>query len=164
MSVANTRRQIGVDDLVPEGVGDRFDRALRVPFAGHRKEARARIDAGIGEDHIQPAALLDHLVDGRCDRGAIGDVDRAAVDIAPRAQLGNRSAQRFPITIEQRDARTVVHHGFGERAAKALGPAGDRHGQPRNVEELLRLHFEVPVFNDQRRIGSLPSQSCAAAK
>lgn len=55
--------QIGGDHLVPMTVIEIVDLAIGIAVTIRSEEARAGIDTGIGEHHIDPAMASGHLIE-----------------------------------------------------------------------------------------------------
>jgi hypothetical protein len=158
------RGQIRIDDLVPQPVRDGLDRTLGIPFAGHRQKSWSGVDARIGEHDIEPAVSFDGFVDSSPDCIAIRNIDGNAGYIAARLELGHGLIEARLVFVQQDDACIIVEHCLGEGPTQAFGTAGNNDRKAGDVEQILDFHVEVPCLSDQRRMGSLPSQFCAAAK
>ena len=77
--------------MIVEHVDGAFGDAM--PFG--RQKARPGVDAGIGEDHVDPPMPLRHGVESRGHPGAIGDVHDLAPDLgAVGAAISATTASR----------------------------------------------------------------------
>ena len=73
--------EVHLDHLVPVVVVEHIDGALRVAVPLGRHEAGPRVDAGIGEDHVNSPMPVRHCVECRCHPAAIGHVHGLAPDV-----------------------------------------------------------------------------------
>src|SRR5581483_5290005 len=96
-----------------------------VLLAHPQQEAVAR-DAGIVDEDVDPAPLLEDLVDHRLDVARVGDVhleiERAAAELLDR---GDGLFGAPGIQIGDDDVGASLREGFGNGAADALRRAGD---------------------------------------
>ena len=105
------------DDLVPHRLGQGID--LAVALGGE--------DAGVGDEDIEPAEVLDDLREGGLDFGLVADVggdrDRFAAGLADVVD-GRLGAGSVP--VEDRDPAAFLGQPFGGGLADARPGTGDR--------------------------------------
>ena len=80
-------------------------------------------DAGVGDRHIEPAELLDHLGDGGEHGVLVGHV--AAQPDCPRADPLGRFARLLGVEVEYRDRGSAQMHLPRRLEADSAGRAGD---------------------------------------
>ena len=90
--------------------------------------------AGVGDDEVQAAQLARALVDGRGERGLVGDVGRDAVRAhAQRAQLARRPLHLVGVAGAQAHGAALVGQAQDDRPAdpaRRAGDEGDLVGEP----------------------------------
>ena len=104
-----------------------------------RQEARPCIDAGIGEDHVDPPMPFRHGVESRGHPAAVGHVQGLAPDIAAAGHhLGDDRLETLCVDVEDADTRAVVRHDLGIGASDAARTAGDDDRLASHIEHLLQ--------------------------
>ena len=165
--------EVDLDHLVPVVIVEHVDGALRVAVPLGRQEPGPCVDAGIGEDHVDPPMPVRHGVERRCHPAAIGHVQGLAPDIAAAGHhLGNDRFETFCVYVEDADARAVVRHHLGIGASDAARTAGhdDRLAsdiehlmQRRHASSLLR-HLSSLTSRPDRRLCSRRMSACCSSQ
>jgi hypothetical protein len=88
-----------------------------------------RLDAGVGDHHVEAAGAVAQLADGRLDRGAIRDVRHRP----GRAQLGGPALQLGAVEVDQRGTGAARGERPRRGETDASGGPGDEHGAAREV-------------------------------
>ena len=97
------------------------------------------LDAGIADQHVQPAVQIDQPVDRRPRGLDIGNVDGEGLDRQTgRAQRRRRTLERVLVAAIDHDMRAVLRQGLGHRQAQAARCAGHQGDLARQGKEIGR--------------------------
>jgi hypothetical protein len=150
-------REIDLDDAVPMVIVEHIDRPFGDAPAGRRQEARPGIDAGISEDHIDPAMALGHGIEGLLHAGTVGHIDHLPPYIAAIGlEFGNDAVEQRRIEIENTDPRAVIRHDLGVSTPDTAGAAGNNDRLAANVEHLLQCRHSSPPDYKEANSGQHP--------
>src|SRR5262249_976902 len=86
---------------------------------------RVEADAGVGDEHVDGAEALLHLIDRGLEREAVGDVADGGGERRLR-QLGGKDGERLGVEIDGGDGGALGGEGEGELPADPAAGAGDQ--------------------------------------
>ena len=110
-------------DLIGQEYAARIDREIEVPvLVGQVERALHGRDAGVGDEDLAAAQMLERLAERAFDRSALTHVDLHGDRV--RADLLRRSPGRLAIDVGDRNPDAASCKRGGDRAADAVRAAG----------------------------------------